>query len=143
MADLKIFTPKSELDANKNISEFIAFCQTEITVFGADINFKSMTWDITDSVRLKGHGNKRVRINFSTQETSNDPSPTKMEEPFVSFAMSYIRYAQGLNPTKNVGFRVSALRAIELALRETNSTNDPVLIDGLILNNRIVKWFQK
>lgn len=134
MADLKIFTPKSELDANKNISEFIAFCQTEITVFGADINFKSMTWDITDSVRLKGHGNKRVRINFSTQETSNDPSPTKMEEPFVSFAMSYIRYAQGLNPTKNVGFRVSALRAIELALRETNSTNDPVLIDGLILN---------
>lgn len=134
MADLKIFTPKSELDANENISEFIAFCKNEITVFGADINFKNMTWDITDSVRLKGHGNKRVRINFSTQETSNDPSPTKMEEPFVSFAMSYIRYAQGLNPTKNVAFRVSALRAVELALRETNSTNDPVLIDGAILN---------
>lgn len=60
MADLKIFTPKSELDANKNISEFIAFCEAEITVFGADINFKDMTWDITDSVNLKGHVNRPV-----------------------------------------------------------------------------------
>jgi hypothetical protein len=134
MPNLKIFTPKSEVDAIKNISEFVAFCKTEITIFGPDIDFLKMTWDITDSVNLKGHGNKRVRVNFSTQETSNDPIPKKLEEPFVSFAMSYIRYAQGLNPTKNVGFRVSALRAIEFALRESNSTNAPVLIDGVILN---------
>jgi hypothetical protein len=60
MADLKIFIPKYELDAIKNISEFIAFCKTEITVFGSDINFSHMAWDITDSVSLKGHGNKRV-----------------------------------------------------------------------------------
>ena len=134
MTNLKIFISKSESEATRNISEFVEFCKSEITVFGPDIDFKNMTWDITDSVNLKGHGNKRVRINFSTQETSNDLNPQKFEEPFLSFAMSYIRYSQGLNPTKNVAFRISALRAIDLALRESNSTNDPVLIDGVILN---------
>jgi len=134
MADIKLFTSKPALNSKQNISDFVTLCRTQITVFGADLDFDCMSWDVTDSVNLRGHGDKRVRINFSTHETVNDLNPNQLGEPFVLLAKSYIRYIQGLNPTKNIAFRVSALRAIEFALREANTTNCPTLIDGTILN---------
>lgn len=133
MPEIIIFTPKAELDASSNMAAFIELCRSNLTIFGADLAFDDIAWDVTSAVQLKGLGNKRVRINFSTFETVDEASPVQMAEPFASFAKSYIRYMQGLRPTKNPAFRVTALRALDAALRET-SNNDPVRIDGSTFN---------
>ena len=95
MSDLILFKPKAELDASENLRGFIDSCRNELTVFGADLPFDENVWDITDSINLKGHGNKRHRLVFSNLATVNDKAPDSMAEPFLSFAKAYFRYMQG------------------------------------------------
>lgn len=128
-----VFTPKAERDPAENLVEFVAMGRAQLTIFGADLCFDDMAWDVTDTTRLKGHGNKRVRIYFSTQETVDDMMPTQMAEPFVSFAKAYVRYMQGLRPTKNPAFRITALRALDAAHRKSGRL-DPVMVDGDTFN---------
>lgn len=128
-----VFTPKAERDAAENLGEFVAMARFQLTIFGANLRFDDMVWDVTDSARLKGQGNKRVRIYFSTQETVDDMMPTQMAEPFASFAKAYVRYMQGLRPTKNPAFRITALRALDAAHRKSGRL-DPVTMDGDTFN---------
>lgn len=132
-ADISVFTPKADVDASANLAAFVAMCRSQLTIFGADLRFDDMAWDVTEAVQLKGHGKKRVRIYFSTQETVDDASPTQLAEPFVSFAKAYVRYMQGMRPTKNPAFRVTALRALDASLRG-GGYSDPIKVDGDTLN---------
>lgn len=134
MADIILFQPKAELDAAGNLSGFIDSCRNELTVFGADLSFDENTWDISDSINLKGLGNKRHRLVFSNLETVNDNSPAPMAEPFLSFAKAYFRYMQGFRPISGTGPRLVALRALEAALRESGSDANPIRSDILIFN---------
>lgn len=133
MAEVVVFTPGAEIDTSANLAEFVAMCKSQLTIFGADLPFGEMVWDVTETVKLKGHGKKRVRLSFSTQETVDAISPTQMAEPFVSFAKAYIRYMQGMRPTKNPAFRLTALRALDAALRE-GGYSSPVKVDGDAFN---------
>lgn len=133
MAELILFQPKAELDAAQNLRGFIDSCRTELTVFGADLPFDENVWDITDSINLKGLGNKRHRLVFSNLETVNENSPSPMSEPFLSFAKAYFRYMQGFKPINGTGQRLAALRALEAALRESGDAN-PVKSDIHIFN---------
>lgn len=132
-AEIRVFTPKANLDASENLAAFVTMCKTQLTVFGADLPFEDMAWNVTDTVQLKGHGRKRVRILFSTQETVDDKNPTQMAEPFLSFAKAYTRYMQGMRPTKNPAFRVAALRALDASLRQGGYSN-PIKVDGDTFN---------
>jgi hypothetical protein len=134
MADLIIFQPKAELDAAENLRGFIDSCRNELTVFGSDLPFDENTWDISDSINLKGFGNKRHRLVFSNLETVNDNSPAPMAEPFLSFAKAYFRYMQGFRPINGTSPRLFALRALEAALRETGGDANPTRSDILIFN---------
>lgn len=134
MSDAIVFQPKIELDASANIRGFIDSCRNNLTVFGADLNFDENVWDITESLALKGHGNKRHRLVFSTLATVNDSKPSLLAEPFLSFSKAFVRYMQGLRPTKNVAFRLTALRALEAALKESGGIPDPTKTDLFILN---------
>lgn len=133
MAEVIVFTPRADLDASANLESFVATCRGQLTTFGAELDFDAMAWDVTEKIGLKGHGNKRVRIYFSTQESVGEMSPTQMAEPFVSFAKAYVRYMQGTRPTKNPAFRITALRALDSALRENGDSN-PVKADGHTFN---------
>lgn len=104
IADVVLFTPKIQSDASLNLEAFVAMCRSQLTIFGTDLPFDDIAWDVTEAVQLKGHGKKRVRIYFSTQETMGDPNPVQMAEPFASFAKAYVRYMQGMRPTKNPAF---------------------------------------
>lgn len=130
---LVVFTPKAERDATENLSEFIAMSRSQLSIFGADLCFDDMAWDVTNTTQQKALGSKRVRIYFSTQETVDDRLPTQMAEPFVSFAKAYIRYMQGMRPTKNPAFRVTALRALDAAHRQSGRLG-PVMMDGDTFN---------
>ncbi|SBW83264.1 hypothetical protein PVE_R1G5383 [Pseudomonas veronii 1YdBTEX2] len=134
MADsLVVFTPRAERDAAENLGEFIAMSRSQLTIFGAGLRFNDMAWDVTGTTQLKARGKNRVRICFSTQETVDDILPTQMAEPFVSFAKAYVRYMQGMRPTKNPAFRVTALRALDAAFRKSGHLI-PVMMDGDTFN---------
>ncbi len=134
MPDVVLFTPKAELDAQQNLKGFIKTCRDELTVFGAELLFDENVWDITEYLDLKGHGNKRHRLVFSTLETVKEKQPTHMSEPFLAFAKSYLQYMHGFRPTKNIAFRLTALRALESALSESGKMPNPIDTDSHQLN---------
>lgn len=128
-----VFTPKAERDAAENLSEFISMSRSQLTIFGAGLDFDDMEWDVTEVIQQKGRGKERVRVCFSTQESAGDTLPTQMAKPFVLFAKAYVRYMQGIRPTKNQAFRVTALRALDAAFRKSDHAS-LVMIDGGTFN---------
>jgi hypothetical protein len=134
MSDVVIFQSKAEWDAAENLRGFIESCRERLTVFGADLVFDKNVWDVTGSVVSMGSGNARNRLVFSTLASVKDAEPRFMAEPYLSFAKAYIRYMQGLRPTKNISVRLAALRSLEAALTESGREPDPVCTDMLVLN---------
>lgn len=134
MSDVILFRPKAELDAAGNLAGFVEFCRNDLTVFGADLPFDENVWDVSSSISLKGHGNKRVRIVFSSFETVNAASPSPMAEPFLGFAKAYMRYMHGFRPVVGFGTRLTALKVLEAALSEQGSIPNPIKIDAHVLN---------
>ena len=133
MAEIIVFQPRPELDATQNMQGFITSCRELLTVFGADLAFDELVWDVTEYLELKGHGKKRQRLIFSTLETMEQSDPQPFGEPFLSFSKAYIRYMHGVRPTKNIVFRLSALRTLHSALSESGSCN-PVRLKPMHFN---------
>ena len=124
MADVIHFTPRAELDASANLRGFIDVCRTRLTAFGAHLPFDEDIWDVTEALDLKAR-NGASRLVFSTWGTVNDAAPSSMPEPFLSFAKAFLRYQHALRPTKSVGRRLAALRALEAALSEKGPGTHP------------------
>lgn len=122
MVNVVFFQPRSELNAEQNLAAFTALCRNELTIFGTELAFDEMTWDVTDSVRLKAKRGA-LRAVFSSWESVNERVPNPMPEPFGSFAKAYFRYQHGLRPTKVIGFRIASLRALAAALAEQATCN--------------------
>lgn len=133
MAETILFTPRAELDAQANLQGFINACRSQLTAFGSQLNFDDNKWDITDSIVLKAKSHK-LRLVFSTWATANDTIPDPLPEPFLSFAKAYLRYQHALKPTKSIGNRIAALRALEAALAETGAGSDPTHVGPDTLN---------
>lgn len=134
MNEIALYIPKAELDATANLRGFVDMCRNKLTVFGSELPFQQDVWDVTEAIKIKGHGNKRVRITFSNTATVSEKEQVMMQEPFLSFAKAYIRYMHGMRPTKIIHNRVAALRALETALSENGTAPDPVQIDSRVLN---------
>ncbi|HEY0938805.1 MAG TPA: integrase [Steroidobacter sp.] len=132
MADVIHFTPRAELNAEANLRDFIEVCKRQLTIFGADLNFDDNVWDVTEAIGLRR--SSRVRLVFSTWSTVNDSVPQVLPEPFLSFAKAYTRYQHAFRPTKVVGQRMAALRALEAALSENGSLSNPVSVSPHTLN---------
>ena len=132
MDEVVHFRPRREIGAQANLEAFIDLCRIKLTIFGDDLQFDADKWDVTDFIHLKGK-NGALRVAFSSWATANEVAPTPMPEPFGAFAKSYFRYLAGLRPTKAVGFRVSALRALCAALEEHGTAN-PVAADAGVFN---------
>jgi len=133
MADIIHFTPRADLDAQANLNAFVAVCREKLTVFGADLPFDENSWNVTKYINLKA---KRCNLSivFGSWKTANDNEPKPMAEPFLSFAKSYMRYQHAMRPTKVVGQRVAALRALEAALLERGAAPNPVTVSHEILH---------
>ena len=132
MSDVVLFTPLAEKAAQENLDTFIRLCKSKLAVFGKDLPFDDVVWDITDTVQDRGK-RSRKRIYFSSWDTVNDLDPKSMPEPFVSFAKAYVRYQHGLKPIIDQDARVAPLRAICAALDEVGKAS-PLDVDGHVLN---------
>lgn len=133
MADVLLFKPQSELDAERNVRDFVDHCRDRLTVFGRDLPFDEPIWDVTAYVERRGKTDK-LRIYFSDFETAGTKGePTYMQQPFLGLAKAYMRYQQGAKPTTDLAGRLAALRAVDKALRETSSA-EPHKIDAFVVN---------
>jgi hypothetical protein len=124
MADVVLFRSRADLGAEANLRDFIALCRNRLTVFGADLAFDDLAWDVTDALALKAKSGVSRAV-FSTWASSAAEIPAAMPEPFGSFAKSYFRYQYGARPTKSIGPRLAALRVVEAALTENGAAGDP------------------
>ncbi len=107
MAEIFHFKPKSEMDAERNMLEFIYKCKTELTVFGNELDWDSWRWP------------KAGNFTKSGAKSSTTDEADKLDDDFIDFAKAYFRYQQGHKPTgaKN---ELKALRTIEAALLQSN-----------------------
>ncbi|MEJ8676213.1 integrase [Chromobacterium amazonense] len=128
------FTPKAELDAETNLAGFIDVCRHQLTVFGTDLPFDEMVWDVTDACARKGQGTKRERITFCTLNSAGMFNPTPMLASFSDFAKAYIRYMHGMRPVVSLGSRIAALRALSVALAEHGESTSPTAVNSETLN---------
>ncbi len=117
MSEIHHFVPRANLSASENLTGFIESCRSQLTVFGGDLDFDADVWDVTAASDFRGSSNSS-RITFCTLATTNSRIESDpMAEPFRSFAKAYIRYQQGLRPTKTQSPRMAALRVLEQAIR--------------------------
>ncbi|HGB6110079.1 TPA: DNA-binding protein [Salmonella enterica subsp. enterica serovar Thompson] len=104
MSNIIIFKASSELDASQNAQDFIAFCRNKLTVYDGVIDWNSSVWK-----GIAVFGKLKTGCGLVGSENSLDSG-------FIDFAKSYIRYNQALNPVKNHGCKMMALRCLEKAL---------------------------
>jgi hypothetical protein len=134
MTVLVHFQPRHELAREKNLIDFIDMARNQLSVFGSDLDFDSNVWDVTEWLNIKCHGTKRQRIVFESWRADASGNPTVLDDRFRPFAKAYIRYMQGLRPTKLVAQRLAALRAMESALLEGKRSAIPSQINASVLN---------
>ena len=135
MTDLALFIPIRNTNAQENLDEFIRFAREDLNIFGVDLDFDLNSWDVTESINLKAMS-KKVSYVFSDFKSSTKKARIKavyMEEPYLSFAKSYIRYMYGLRPAKAIASRLVPLRVLCEALSEYYPLN-PILINQDITN---------
>jgi hypothetical protein len=115
MSNVIPFTPRHELDAKRNMREFINHCRTRLDLYGADLAWDDNEWDVTERHRPKGSFSKRLNLIFGALG-SNRYRKVPMHEDYVDFAKAYLRHELTFSGDKNFTYRLSALRVLEQAL---------------------------
>lgn len=125
MTNIVQFVPQHQLDASKNLAEFIQICKERLTVFGADLTWENSYWP---SAHITfGNLDHKTRRLYSY-------STNIMQKPFIDFAKAYYRYQQGHKPTKSAT-EIRALKCIERALVETQGKADISHLNTLVLDH--------
>lgn len=115
MGEIVYFEPRQALDAKDNLDAFIRYCRDELYVFGADLNWDDDYW--------REPGITFSNLNQKTRPGADAVVAHPLSEPFKNFAKAYLRYQQGVRPTKAM-LEVPALRVLERALVEVNGNSD-------------------
>lgn len=126
MADIIQFIPKQNIDAAKNLEEFIRLCKEELTVFGSDLNWDNNYWPVAGITF--GNLDQKTRLLNQTNV---------MQQPFLNFAKAYFRYQQGHKPTKSQT-EMRALKCIERAFIETQNEVDISYLNSIILDQAAI-----
>lgn len=124
MADMLHFSPRRALDARANLRQFVHSCRQQSAVFGLDLDFDADVWDISKHLGRKGT-RRATRLHFKPWRKPRASASTFMKDPFKSFAKAYLRYQQGLRPSRSVESRLIALRAVYEVLGEGGEGLDP------------------
>ncbi|MDP3495732.1 MAG: integrase [Hyphomonadaceae bacterium] len=107
--DVIYFSPRVELSALENLWGFIALARDRLTIFGRDLDWDAEIWDVTAAAHASGQG--RIRISFTGLGQAARP----MAAGISDFARAYLRYQQGLKPTRGTQQRLAAFRALDAA----------------------------
>jgi len=115
------FTPLKNLSAQSNLDAFIAMARNHITTWEDQEGFtwQSEFWPTThQSIRFTNDQNTRLH-------KAKVPKPEQLLHPaFMEVAKAYLRYRHHVAPHRNIGREMSALRALEHALRQDMEVPD-------------------
>ncbi|AYN14134.1 integrase [Pseudomonas monteilii] len=121
MAEILLFVPKADRDARSNLEDFVEMCRDRLTVFGEDLDWDSCTWPKIGNFTVKGASPKGVT------------EAHYLNSEILPFAKAYVRYQQGLNPTK-LKNEFKAIRCIEPALLAVKGKADITLVDATVMD---------
>ncbi len=126
MANIVQFIPKQNIEAAKNLAEFIRLCREELTVFGNNLIWSENYWPT-------------AHITFGNLDQKTLPLNPKnvMHEPFLDFSKAYFRYQQGHKPTQ-AQTEIRALKCLERALLETTGKADIAELNNLALDRAAI-----
>jgi len=138
MDNVITFVPQNEATFKRNLNEFIDMCRNKLDVFGRDLPFDEVTWDITEYIYEKGARNTKSHIHFTNHEANNAgrKSTNKkqpLHEAFAPFAKAYIRYHFISIPTRHTTRKIYALKLLETVLREFGDPS-PLAINTNVLD---------
>lgn len=121
MADILLFVPKAERDANSNLEDFIKMCRDRLTVFGANLNWHSNSWPKVGNFTVKGAPSRGYNKDHY------------LNSEILPFAKAYVRYQQGLKPSKLIN-EFKAIRCIEPALLAVKGKADITQVDTTVMD---------
>lgn len=130
MSELLFFAPAINRSPLEQLANFVTFCRDQLTVYGSDLPFSDVKWDISGSVDLRAL-NKRFRLIFDVPSLRGGREP--MRQPFADFARAYVRYSQGLKPVQDASRRIAAMRVMHDALAEKLKFPCVTRLDSILL----------
>lgn len=127
MTNVVFFQSRSELDANHNLADFIGYCRENLDLYEDQGGFSVNKWYFTIAGR-------KYAMAFSKYSEKNDPyNFDPLDEPFLTFAKAWIRYAQSIKQVKSVANKMIVLRLLHDALIEIHNIADIKITDGLVM----------
>ncbi|MDT3848346.1 MAG: hypothetical protein RPT12_15620 [Vibrio anguillarum] len=139
MSNVLLFTPKHQIDFQKNYDDFIAFAKNDLSLF-EDTQFKTPEgiiqngWEC-DKWSWKTEKGKKLTIVFGASQ--NHSKYTPFQSPFSDFAKAYVRYQQSLNKKDSTTW-ASSLVFLYQALEEHAAHNDKSSVDIMNINNNVI-----
>ncbi|EGR0671067.1 TPA: hypothetical protein ACPJ1X_004495 [Vibrio alginolyticus] len=139
MSNVLLFTPKHQIDFQKNYDDFISFAKNDLSLF-EDIQFKTPEgiiqygWEC-DKWSWKTEKGKKLTIVFGASQ--NHSKYTPFQPPFSDFAKAYVRYQQSLNKKDSTTW-ASSLVFLYQALEEHAAHNDKSSVDIMNINNNVI-----
>lgn len=121
MTEILLFVPKAERDARSNLEDFIEVCRDRLTVFGENLDWHSNAWPKVGNFTVKG-----APARGYTEEQY-------LNSEILPFAKAYVRYQQGLKPSKLIN-EFKAIRCIEPALLTVKGKADITLVDTTVMD---------
>jgi hypothetical protein len=126
MTNIIFFKSRSEFDAEQNIKDFVSHCRDNLTLYEDQGGFNVNIWRYDD-------GRKKHAMAFSKYTTvKNSYQGEPFDEPFMSFAKSYIRYSQSNKEVSSISNKIVLLRALHDALLAVHDIADVLKTDGLV-----------
>ena len=113
MAEIFVFTPRHDIAAAENLSEFIRCCREGLVLYEPHFDWNENIWD-------------KPGVTFSNIDQKNVRGRSKLllAQPFLDFAKAYFRYRQTHKPNKHFA-EMKALRCVERALVNLTGRADP------------------
>lgn len=141
MSNVALFQPKSQLDANANLVDFIEFAK-KLDPLGVVQSFENNSWSAGKAIFIR-ESHRSYSINF-TRLIEVDGKPSKeahprsgaplMAEPFLSFAKAMICYIFALEPSTAIKFKATTLRYLHFALLNKTGCLCPSGVNPEVLN---------
>lgn len=124
-----LFKPRAEQAAEDNLRDFITHAKDSLTAFGSELIFDADSWDVTNFVELKRRNScSSIRFHgFPSGRGQRDSCC--LPQPYKDFAKAYCRYDYTLCPFTTISSRLAALRALAVALEETEDCVTPIKAD--------------
>jgi hypothetical protein len=134
MSNVLVFTPKHELELQKNYEEFITFTKNELTLFANHEFDGKRGWECDKWSWITPRG-KKLTIVFGASQSHSKYTP--FQSPISDFATAYVRYQQSLNH-KDSTMWASSLVWLYKGIEEHVTQNEKSSFDIMNLNNTII-----